>query len=875
MYVDHVPQFGRSAKYGSCIELLLLLLLLTKDLWQILYRAATRSFHSTRILRHLFTVHASLADFYLASKALDSYFEIIIKGKARFEKSGKHELALDDNVTAIKTAAAGITMLCLYGRRKDVERAQELATILEKWLQQIRDDISLDIKEINKSVQQAETGTKSIMTIDTKRQALVTGFCALGICRAQWANLTHETSCRADLQAEAILNLRTALRSDLENESTIEILYPLASVLAKTRDIDLAIKELKNGLSNSTTDCLEENGKTDAEAEPDSFPNSHKRRLLLKSWHLLALLLSAKQNFSTAVTSCEAALELYGFYSRSSGRSPTRGLNSAIEFCDRISIIEIKMTQLALAEVIDGPEEAVSACEELLSLYATIFNYSEKQISKSTVSAPDSPPASRHGTIKSFRGSFLGRSKESRVKSSGSGPVPRNLDSGSFAAQEPPKTMVRTPTISITSEDSTAAHNNSHHSHHLFHHESKKLHKRSNKGSESTIRKSRASSLNIVPNGLPHSSSGLPLRQSQHGLPPPPPSISNEIPGLDSLSCEPDEVGVAITHDEPTSPRPSTVRHSLPPVSPFLQFTTPPQSPLKRNFPMKQASLVQQNLDPGNRPSSFDRFTHPPVPLFSPSDQIRQSLTLLTKIWLQIASVYRRASMPTDAQGALSEAQTHISVIEAAIATAHSSTEAFVTPGWGGLKSVSELWADALTEQGRLREMLGNRVGAENDYEKALTHFPDHPGAIVGLSNLLLDFYEKSFPSPSPPLAQEEDSHPAPLLASLPSLPSSPPSIPPNQLPPPTLTPTLDHNEPNPDPETSTLIPRLCARDRAYGLLSSLTKSGAGWDCAEAWFALARAYELGGQVAKATEALWWVVRLEDTRPVREWPSLGC
>jgi hypothetical protein len=66
------------------------------------------------------------------------------------------------------------------------------------------------------------------------------------------------------------------------------------------------------------------------------------------------------------------------------------------------------------------------------------------------------------------------------------------------------------------------------------------------------------------------------------------------------------------------------------------------------------------------------------------------------------------------------------------------------------------------------------------------------------------------------------------------------------------------------------LLDRLAARDRAYGLLSTLTKLGSGWNYSEAWFALARAYELGGQVDKAKEVLWWCVELEEGRPVRDW-----
>lgn len=63
---------------------------------------------------------------------------------------------------------------------------------------------------------------------------------------------------------------------------------------------------------------------------------------------------------------------------------------------------------------------------------------------------------------------------------------------------------------------------------------------------------------------------------------------------------------------------------------------------------------------------------------------------------------------------------------------------------------------------------------------------------------------------------------------------------------------------------------RLAARDRAYMLLNSLTKLGEGWDDSEAWAALARAHELSDQVERARECLWFVVGLEDGRPVRPW-----
>lgn len=134
----------------------------------------------------------------------------------------------------------------------------------------------------------------------------------------------------------------------------------------------------------------------------------------------------------------------------------------------------------------------------------------------------------------------------------------------------------------------------------------------------------------------------------------------------------------------------------------------------------------------------------------------------------------------------------------------------------------------------------------------------------MGLSNVLLDIYTQDIPmepiklteitplspmqtAPSPGTATEPEPKKHHLTSHIPSAE--------NQLSPPELS-------------------RLAARDRAFGLLSTLTKLGAGWDYSEAWYALARAYEESGQIEKAKEVLWWCVELEDTHPVRNWRSVA-
>jgi hypothetical protein len=120
----------------------------------------------------------------------------------------------------------------------------------------------------------------------------------------------------------------------------------------------------------------------------------------------------------------------------------------------------------------------------------------------------------------------------------------------------------------------------------------------------------------------------------------------------------------------------------------------------------------------------------------------------------------------------------------------------------------------------------------------------------VELSNLLLDYYCKIIPAAKPDPAEEA------FLVSL-------------QIHSTTTT------APNATSETSPLdLYRTAARDRAYGLISSLTRLGSGWDNSTAWFVLARAYEESRQIEKAKEALWWTVELEETTPIREWKSVG-
>jgi hypothetical protein len=158
-------------------------------------------------------------------------------------------------------------------------------------------------------------------------------------------------------------------------------------------------------------------------------------------------------------------------------------------------------------------------------------------------------------------------------------------------------------------------------------------------------------------------------------------------------------------------------------------------------------------------------------------------------------------------------------------------------------------------------------------FEQALSFDPDHDAAIIGLSILLMDIYEGKMPAEEPLIP----AHPLPVTSESLINEAKPTITRPN-------TATTEHtrqpslvSQRRPEKtraaqhETSPAdLNRLAARDRAYMLLSNLTKQGMGWDNSEAWHALARAHELSREIGKAKQALWWVVELEDSKPLRPW-----
>ncbi|MCJ1282958.1 hypothetical protein MMC26_002285 [Xylographa opegraphella] len=814
---------------------------------EILYRAATRTFHSTSILRHLFTVHASLGEFDLAGKALDSYLEIAMKGKARMENSGEPETNLDSDETILNTIAAGIKMYAAFGRRSEASKAWDLVVRLEKWLHHYDHEFSAEL-QTNNRVSSASEPSSNLQNTSISLQAKYTASRAMGIGYAYWARITYDASQRSILQEKATMFFRQAFQA-VPAEEDKETLYALALVLAETRDIDGAIATVKKALSIIP---VSSSGTKSHRRLQRSEQDDSKRRL--NQWHLLALLLSSRQDFDTALASCEAALDEVDSV-RAGSHSSAVVRSEKFPLSQKQHIVEVKITQISLAEVIEGPDVAVNASGELLELYTKLFKFSKAE---SSIQQPKStpPPSTSHGTMKSFRGSVFGRSKDTRAS------IRSTTAAESIRSQRHSNETSRPPTISITNRETLMNEHlsppDSSHSHHILRHSSRRLQKRNSMQSMLSRTASPARTASTTRgSALSNTAAEWVNSESQYR----PTSAGSRVTN---------EVGIAISHNLDTIPA-----SPIPKRDPFSTGLA------DRTNPAAHIDVVK------TKSSSYNPFE----PQYSKLEQQRHAVSLLLKIWLFIAGLYRRAKLYDDAQGAIEEAFKQVKLVEATVSSQISSARAFEAPGWGGAKSVEELWADAYAERGNLLVAQSTPHQAMIEYESALSHYPDHVVATIGLSSILLDIYSQTIPpQPERSLLQAEydqgvrgrtKESPRPILAPV-SAPyskyqsgsgfdtqedldmSSQKDTP--------RTSPRDYSDT--DRKTPETLDRLAARDRAYGLLSSLTKLGTGWDNSEAWFALARAYEESGQVEKAKEVLWWVVELEEKRPIRSWECLG-
>ncbi|KAK7960867.1 filamentation protein [Apiospora saccharicola] len=861
---------------------------LSRGTLDILYKAATKTFHSTAILRHLFTVHMAVADFDLAFKALDSYLEIVKKGKARVDKTGHPEPSLDDDATVLETVSRAITALCKYGFQDEAEKARELGDELEVMLEKLPGPLPKVDEQIPTLTEETEDGEPLHPRIPAHVNALA--WQAIGLAQAQWSRKTYSAVSRVEAQEKAIRCFQKSLSPETGNPTDVRTLFALGLLLAEQRKLSAAIDFVKAALMS--------NKKAGDQGSPSEA--YWRERSLIPLWHLLALLLSARQEYVMAARACEGAFEQFddptvlfgsenseGAYrsehlneveAAQAGDPKTHGLVDDMDDLEKEGIIEIKMTQLALLELLEGPEVAVNASHELLVLYTRLFGSMQATLPSAEPERRNSisVPKSDEEVKKTRRASIFSTKSRTARRAS----VADNQDMS--RPQTAGSTIAAQPTIQVTKENGDSSDWNSHKS-------SGSLRSRHRSGSTKrggSLRKKR-------------DSTGSAQQRSASGTEPPVPHMPSVLDG--------DAYFTPLGETPAGEQRPDFFSWSS-----KNHISSSQSLSAGRGLQRYDSTSSARGSTKGEEAVILESLSAPntlPAIHFPKAQVDRQRLGVLIKVWLMIAGFYRRADMWQDSHGALEEAKKLVDSLQAEIAKDTTNAISLTHPGWGGKKSVEELWSDVRSEMAYLFVGEGAPYKARAQFEEALMHYPNHPAAIVGLSHILLDVYsEKLLPTPTIPELQLPDGDPAnlgsvgrnPKMLShrpkagvdMPTLPSttlglggsiadeSSSQYTANKAAGPVTnykqaSPSMIEELPAPYKAVSLpLVDRLAARDRAYGLLTTLTKLGTGWNYSDAWFALARAHEESGQTDKAKEALWWCVELEEGMGVREWTCVG-
>ncbi|KAF4121124.1 TPR protein [Geosmithia morbida] len=883
---------------------------LSRGVLDILYNAATKTFQSTAVLRSLFLVHLSVGEFDQAFRSFDSYLEIVKKGKARVDKTGHAELSLDDDATVLQTMAQAIIALCQYGPTQVAEKARQLGAELEDWLARLPQLKSGE----NGAPAIAEHEATNDLHAPIPAEIVALSWQAIGLSHAQWSRATHEASSRTEIQARAIRCLRRALAAEFGRAKDVRTYFTLGLLLAERRELTAAIEVVKMALSSNKA----------TEAQYDLRLGSYwLERSLIPMWHLLALLLSARQDYSMASRACEGALEQFkdpsvllgkerlDFRSEhlneaegSATQEQPRGLIDDMADSEKEAILEVKMTQLSLVELLEGPEVAVNASYELLALFTRLFG-NLGVASQPSFEPPKASEAPKTvGTLRSLKGSILRRDKSRPPTRQPSNATLRDKANAPARPATSRTNDSSPPSTQVTAGERSRQPSRRESTGRLRKSESSNRNGTRRRDTSTSRRDTSTSRRDTSTSRRDTSTSRRDTSTSRHRGS----STGNGPPGHSDTVIDGESFYTPIVDTEGDQQQ-----------SDF--FSSPPPTTTKQYPPTAFSRSAVAASATARNPESSEfsaEVLHASTGLLTPvqfsKDKERlQKTTILIRVWLMIAGFYRRAHMYNDCQGAASEAQKLVQAIEADSNKDKSTSINTKDDGWAERKSIDSLWGDVYTEFGMLSVARGDAHTARAEFEAALLYSHDHPEATVGLSNILLDVYsEKLLPSAPifPVSSSSEHTHahahvhahsqneetkkgvpPSKALSSTPlglapttttttttTITRTSPATADEQTTPDVVDVDVDGGEDElPEPYKATRLPlidRLAARERAYALLSGLTRLGTGWNHSEAWFALSRAYEESGQPDKAKEVLWWCIELEEARGVREWVCLG-
>lgn len=642
---------------------------LSASVLDMLYRASMKTFHSTAILRNLFIVHLAVAEFDLAFKAFDAYLDIATKGRARVEKTGHKETGLDDDATVLETISLCISALCRFGGKDAAEKAKDVAVELEHWLQKV------EPPQENGGVKSVEEqGGRSLSTIDRVPASIMAlASQSIGLAHAQWARMTSDASARTEMQKKAIKYLHASLTAGSGGPADVRGVFAYAMLLAEQRQLTTAIELVKTAL-------LARPAKDDTLVL--YYGPFWRERSLIPLWHLLSLLLSARQEHVLAARTCECAFEQFGdpvvLYGRQTAyksdhlneaeknHDVSRGLVDEMDDFEKENILEVKMTQLAIVEITEGPRVAVNASLELLTMFSRLFGSVQVQ-PKQDLAPPktSNAPPKTSATFRGFRtGIFGGRTNRADKRDSVAPERPD--DKVEPTEPRPPssettKGISRHPTIQVTHENGSPKDTDTRRKSNHSEKRSESARRDSTRRRDSQAARRRAASTGPVA----HPATVV------DGEPFYTPMVSDGLHASDFFSDK----------SNPLS-RPSSAVNSDWPAGPQAAG---------------MSGIALDVMEPAGAVL--------PVIQFDKEYERRRRGMILVKVWLMIAGFYRRAGMYDDARGAVNEAQKMVQTMEGEMgkesgemSKKHPASPSLRDPGWAGKKSIEELWGDVWCE---------------------------------------------------------------------------------------------------------------------------------------------------------------------------------
>lgn len=609
-----------------------------------LYNAATKTYHSTLILRSLFTVHVALAEFDLAFKALDSYLEIVGKGKARIAKTGILEPSLDNDATVLETMAQGIMTLCLYGHHKSAEKARQLGAELEDWLARLA---------------QNQAGNDSGSFVPPTVISLA--WQAIGLSHAHWSRSTYEASSRMEIQSKAIRCLRKSLSSEYGRSKDTRSIFALGVLLAERKELSTAVEIIRSTLMSTKRD--------ESSVNDELYSGPYwQERSLIPMWHLLALLLSARQDYVMASRACDGAVEQFKDPSILFGKAESfksehlndaeaksistevqGGLVDEMDDLEKEELLEVKMTQLALIELQDGPNAAVNASYELLSLFTRLFG----SVSTQPAVHPYPDGSKTASGRSSMRGSIFGSKEKSRTLSRQSDDA--STDRGTALPIRPPTSQTVAPSIHVTDD---------------------------------TPRPPTSRRASTGPADPPRRNSLKKRNRSQsRGKSPTNGTLPHHIDGEPFFTPNAD----GSQTDLPSSPTRG------PPVAMSSSFLTREKTVSSIN---SHGSVISKGTEFSDLSLEL---THVPsylLPLvqFSKEKERGRRTAILIKVWTMIAGFYRRANMLDECKAAIAEAQKLVQGMETEATRDPAANGASKSAVWAEKKSIEALWGDVFSE---------------------------------------------------------------------------------------------------------------------------------------------------------------------------------